>query len=206
MSARPSISRRAVGLLTVVVRIFALPALLWSVLSFAGCTAQIGGACGTNVDCSPLGDRFCDLSSPGGYCTIEGCNDTSCPNNSVCIRFFTLQRGSATCDSTKVPRSDCNGAPDCCTPGTAGCCRLSEQCLCDDAACAQAFCASETSEHRWCMSTCSSNSDCREMYQCYTTGQRGTIAVADRTDQGVVAVPILQFCAPVAGPPTSLTN
>ena len=43
--------------------------LMWrfplvALLLVAGCGAKIGDSCRTNIDCSPLGDRFCDLASP----------------------------------------------------------------------------------------------------------------------------------------------
>jgi hypothetical protein len=186
MSARAANSHRA--------RMF-----LWAALSFAvfvaACSRQVGDACTTNVECSPLGDRFCDLSSPSGYCTVEGCDSTSCPDNSSCVSFFALQRGSASCTYGLVPRSDCRGQ-DCCEPGSIDCCRLGERCLCDTADCKRGYCASETSEHRWCMRTCSSDGDCRDGYRCYATNQYGAIAVATRNDGGVIELPVVKYCAP----------
>jgi hypothetical protein len=192
MSARVLFFRRISCLSAATAPLLALLALV----CVAACAKGIGDSCSTNVDCSPLGDRFCDLSSPSGYCTLEGCNATSCPNNTVCIRFFSLQRGTAQCDPTKIPRSDCNGGSDCCDPGTAGCCNLGDTCLCDQEGCTLGYCASQTTEHRWCMAPCNSDSDCRSMYQCYTTNQRGAIAVATYTDAGVLELPVLQYCAP----------
>src|SRR4051812_36642707 len=40
----------------------------------SGCGHKVGDSCKANVDCSALGDRFCDVAAPGGYCTIEGCD------------------------------------------------------------------------------------------------------------------------------------
>ena len=37
-----------------------------TLLVLSGCGHKIGDSCGQNVDCSPLGDRFCDIASPGG--------------------------------------------------------------------------------------------------------------------------------------------
>ena len=53
--------------------------MMCAVLMASACARTIGDDCTTNVQCSALGDRFCDLSSPGGYCTVEGCDSTSCP-------------------------------------------------------------------------------------------------------------------------------
>jgi hypothetical protein len=99
-----------------------------------------------------------------------------------------------------VARTDCQGGSDCCKPGDPLCCRLGERCLCADGACTQAYCASETSEHRWCMHTCGNSGDCRDGYQCYTTGDHGAIAVATLSDAGVPApLPVVNYCAPTRG-------
>jgi hypothetical protein len=121
-----------------------------TLLVLAGCGHKIGDSCGQNVDCSPLGDRFCDIASPGGYCTVEGCDISfvvatkscsvdsncdsgqncrngqcgtfvdSCPSEAVCIRFFQVINVRA------------DGKPASCTPVTAGTdCLPSERCLCD---------------------------------------------------------------------------
>jgi len=133
----------------------------------AGCSKSIGDACGTNVDCSIAGDRFCDIAPPGGYCTVEGCDVTSdgldtCPGDSVCVRFFTpIQTEPCTYDPTS-PVGDC--APD-------------ERCVCDlsdTGTCVSgAHCAPENSERRWCMARCGQDSDCRDEYQCRETGTLG---------------------------------
>jgi hypothetical protein len=175
--------------------------LVWliglGVLGTAGCTKTIGDSCATNVECSPLGDRFCDLASPNGYCTIEGCDSASCPDSAVCIRFFSLKLGGAQCNASLVPMApaDCANSSGCCVVGTPGCCQIGEHCLCDQDGCgAKGYCASESTERRWCMHTCNSNSDCRDGYQCLTTGANGSLAVAV-PDLGN-AVPILRYCAP----------
>ena len=67
------------------------------VVTAGGCSRKIGDGCTSNVECSPLGDRFCDLASPGGYCTIEGCDIDTCPDSAACIRFFSLKKGQARC-------------------------------------------------------------------------------------------------------------
>jgi len=56
-----------------------------SVLAVAGCGREIGDDCSTNVDCGT--SRICDLSQPGGYCTISPCRADTCPSEAVCVRF-----------------------------------------------------------------------------------------------------------------------
>ncbi len=184
-----------------------LPLVAAAVALVAGCAHNIGDSCTTNVDCDPLGTRFCDVSAPGGYCTVEGCDATpvlnsdgtttfqdTCPPEAVCIRFFH-QIADESCDPAKVP----NG------------CRPDERCLCDqsdpatgaciapagtDGGVAPAFahCAPESSELRDCMYSCTSNSDCRSPgYECRTTGSlgaepvpRGETVTTGRTGDGGV--------------------
>src|SRR5678815_4422529 len=71
--------------------------LLIATLLAAGCGNQIGDSCGISSDCSPNGDRICDTKSPGGYCTIQGCDHDSRPGEAVCVRFFTVTTSNRTC-------------------------------------------------------------------------------------------------------------
>ena len=75
------------------------------------CGHNVGDPCKTNVDCSPLGDRFCDTSSVNGYCTIDGCDDRSCPGEAVCIRFLTPLLDKA-CNSDQSTSTDNGMFPD----------------------------------------------------------------------------------------------
>lgn len=177
----------------------------------AGCSHNVGDSCSSNVDCSPLGDRFCDVSAPSGYCTIEGCDVTlvagvptdSCPTEAVCVRFFAPIAGKS-CDPMASP----NG------------CALDERCLCDrtdpnhperclagtattdGGAPIIAHCAPESSERRDCMRLCSKDGDCRQPdYECRQTGTDGAEPVPrsallyTSADGGKYAVP--------NGPPAS---
>lgn len=64
-----------------------------SVLSalFGACAPEFGDGCSTSVDCSATGDRFCDRSQPGGYCTLANCEPKSCSDEGVCVRFKPAQ-------------------------------------------------------------------------------------------------------------------
>ena len=57
-------------------------------LGGGACSHDIGDGCQTSVDCDPSGTRSCDLSQPGGYCTINGCDETTCPSGATCVRYF----------------------------------------------------------------------------------------------------------------------
>src|SRR5262245_13056240 len=105
----------------------------------AACGKEIGDECIVSSDCSPNGDRYCDISQKGGYCTIIGCDFDTCPENSACIRFFMGSFTNKTCESEP--------------------CSLDE--LCD----LNKHCVPRSSEVRYCMATCESKDDCRDGYE-----------------------------------------
>lgn len=109
----------------------------------AGCGSDIGDSCSISSDCSPTGKRICDPPSntPGGYCTIRGCDYDTCPNEAVCVRFFPVTQTDVNCSQD----SDCT--PDeLCTLG--------------------GFCVPRSAEVRYCMRKCGGNGDCRDGYEC----------------------------------------
>ncbi len=63
------------------------PLALVLLLGLAGCQPGIGDDCETSADCSANGDRLCDITQPGGYCTIFNCEPDTCPEDSVCVLF-----------------------------------------------------------------------------------------------------------------------
>ncbi len=54
-----------------------------------GCNPKIGDSCSVSTDCSATGDRLCDTTEPGGYCTIFNCEPGTCPSEAVCVAFHT---------------------------------------------------------------------------------------------------------------------
>lgn len=62
--------------------------VLLSLVAF-GCAPKIGDSCTVSTNCSASGDRLCDITEPGGYCTIFDCEPDGCPDDSVCINFGT---------------------------------------------------------------------------------------------------------------------
>jgi hypothetical protein len=63
----------------------------------AGCKPKIGDDCRISTDCSAAGDRLCDITAPGGYCTIFSCEPGTCPEDeSLCVEFGA--RRSVRCD------------------------------------------------------------------------------------------------------------
>jgi len=116
------------------------------VLLAIGCSKEIGDECVVSSDCSSSGDRFCDTSSRGGYCTIQGCDYNTCPDEAVCVRFFTGSFSNKPCDPT-VPHDEAG-------------CTLDELCS------LVGSCVPRSAEIRFCMRKCGSDGDCRDGYEC----------------------------------------
>jgi hypothetical protein len=167
--------------------LFALCLAALTVAAGGGCTPSIGDGCKTNVDCSRLGDRFCDTSAPDGYCTVDGCNQGTCPDGALCIRFLTADLDRPCFLDRRSPDNLCR--PD-------------ERCVCDkfeNGVCLgtppnNAHCAAESTERRFCQKPCNSNSDCRDRYECRSTGTLGSELVPSLTD--VMSPATANFCAP----------
>jgi len=157
-----------------------LPA--FSLLAFAAllttaCGSEIGDSCSTNVDCAQDGTRDCDLSQPGGYCTVNGCDEKSCPEEAVCIRIFPYESPGAACQQD----SDC-ASSDLCLP--------------------EGLCVPRASERRYCERKCGSDGDCRGGYECRAAGIQGV--PSNQTTYGSVALvanptasTVVKFCAPL---------
>jgi hypothetical protein len=107
-----------------------------------GCGKEIGDSCIVSSDCSPNGDRQClsPTTEKEGYCTIQGCDFSTCPDEAACIRFFTGSFANKSCDVEG--------------------CSLDE--LCD----LNNRCVPRSAEIRYCMKTCDNDDDCRDGYEC----------------------------------------
>jgi len=81
---------------------------LLAVLALTGCKMHIGDGCGNSVDCSVTGERQCDLSQPGGYCTIFACDADTCPEG-ACVewRFVPSRTAETWCMKTCDDTRDC---------------------------------------------------------------------------------------------------
>ena len=144
-----------------------------------GCAASIGDSCSTNVECSPQGERICDRAQVEGYCTIQGCGANTCPDESVCIRFFPTALLSTPCD----PRSE-DATNLAVTP--------TNDCASDETCLLSGLCVLRSQEQRFCMFSCEDDSDCRDGYECRRAGTRGAEAVLDPENLGLE---VGGFCA-----------
>jgi hypothetical protein len=124
-------------------------ALLVVVFAAAGCGKEIGDACIVSSDCSTDGTRACDASQREGYCTIQGCDYSTCPQEAACIRFFMGSFSNRPCDPTteNISTDDCS---------------LDELCS------LEGQCVPRSAEVRYCMRTCDTSADCRDGYECRT--------------------------------------
>lgn len=78
-----------------------LPLLLLALATLSGCEPEIGDSCDVDSDCSSTGERICDSTQPGGYCTIFACDPTSCPEDeSVCVAFGNSLSTASGCQSS----------------------------------------------------------------------------------------------------------
>ena len=93
-----------------------------------GCAPQIGDECETSVDCSQGGERLCDITQPGGYCTVFNCEPDGCPDDSVCVAFAAQQSSLPECSVgdglSRFARSFCMASC-----GSNGDCRSGYDCI-----------------------------------------------------------------------------
>ena len=108
----------------------------------AACGHKIGDACAVSSDCSSDGTRVCDTYSPGGSCTIEGCDFGTCPEEALCVRFFPALQNATSCEEN----------PASCQP--------------DEICTVGGLCAPRSIELRFCMLSCGDDGDCRDGYEC----------------------------------------
>jgi hypothetical protein len=163
--------------------------------SVAGCGHDIGDECRTSADCDPNGTRACDLSQPGGYCTIAGCDENSCPEDSACLLSFPEQylstpKCDAACEDV-CPVLNQDGEPK---KDAEGHIVVQSNCTADELCLNSGQCARRSFLQRACVKTCSGNDDCRGGYQCRDAQAPGSMLLS--RDPNAKA----RFCAPAPAP------
>ena len=73
-----------------------------------GCAAVVGDSCEEQTDCGQ--QMFCELSLPGGYCTLRDCEPGGCTEEGVCIRF---DEDTSFCMKACENNGDCRGSYRC---------------------------------------------------------------------------------------------
>ena len=69
-----------------------------------GCKPKVGDDCRISTDCSAAGDRLCDITEPGGYCTVFNCEPGTCPEDeSLCVEFGSERSPVAACQDPQSP-------------------------------------------------------------------------------------------------------
>jgi len=70
----------------------------------AGCKPKVGDDCRISTDCSAAADRLCDITAPGGYCTVYNCEPDTCPEDeSLCVEFGAQRSPIAKCVDKQSP-------------------------------------------------------------------------------------------------------
>jgi hypothetical protein len=82
---------------------------LWLAVLCVACARKIGDNCSISTDCSTQGDRICDVSQPGGYCTQLGCRANGCPDSAACVLFGAAVPGCSIDERefSRAARSQC---------------------------------------------------------------------------------------------------
>ncbi len=121
-------------------------ALAAAMLLAAGCSPEIGDECSTNVDCSTAGDRVCDTTAPGGYCTIPDCDPDTCPEEAVCVAWGEGLSERTYCVRHCGSDDDCRDGYRCFDPAHFG--RCAPVCADDPACSARYACTPDLANYR----------------------------------------------------------
>jgi hypothetical protein len=79
--------------------------LVVAALTVLGCQPKIGDSCNLATDCSESGDRICDDTVPGGYCTTPNCEPDSCAEEAACIGFRQSASSLGICEDPNQMRT-----------------------------------------------------------------------------------------------------
>jgi hypothetical protein len=141
-------------------------------LALTACGRKIGDECRDQLECNNEENvRSCDLSQPSGYCTIDGCDEVSCPSEAACVRFFPgMEFLTKSCDPSVASTCD---PQELCVPSPGG-----------------GRCAPRATEKRNCMLKCDDDGDCRDEYSCQRTGTGTSVSLTTHPGETV------KYCAP----------
>jgi len=169
----------------------AIAAALLLLVTSSACGDEIGDECALSTDCSNNGDRICDTNSPGGYCTILGCDFDTCPDEAVCVRFFPGVTSNRRCDPDGDGEFFCDDKDQCCTANEECTLRLEV-----DGNIQGGYCMPRTAEVRYCMRACTRNGDCRDGYECRNVDRMTRHGGEPVRDPDDTSGDLQSFCAP----------
>lgn len=190
-------------------------ALLAPTLLLSACQRRIGAPCKVSTDCSIRGDRVCDLSHlvdgsgdldplGKGECIIDGCNKTTCPREGTCVQVYGAEFLSVACDPELEDRpqafsddladrvSACNAQPEAPASGEPVACN---DCGSHEICLPEGLCADLLTVRTSCRKECRSDAQCRNGYECRTTGSNGVYSVA--TPEEPFGEEIVKICMPL---------
>ena len=188
---------------------------LLALLALPGCQRKIGAACRVSTDCSIRGDRVCDLShlvdgdgnldpKGKGECIIDACNTSTCPREGTCVQVYGAEFLSVACDPELEDRPQpfqsgiearvaaCNAEPAEPEDGEPVLCN---DCLSHEVCLPEGLCADLLSVRTSCRKECRSNTQCRDGYECRTSGSNGVYSVA--TPEAPFGTEVVKICMPV---------
>ena len=157
------------------------------------CKNKIGDECLRAIDCSPRGERQCDLSNSPfdnkreGECTIENCSLGACPKEGICVKVYSSKFLSVACDPEAEDLAEDPTNPD----------HLVDDCDPDEICLPEGLCADEITARTSCRLECKKDSDCRGNYRCTEIGSDGVYVAPDPDDP--TKFQTAKICVPRAG-------
>jgi hypothetical protein len=146
-----------------------------------------------------------------GECILENCGFGACPKEAVCVKVYSTELLSVSCEPdledlqpecdpellciNDVCRSEVDDTEtgdtgeseetgDICLAGTLDCpCRADvDECLPHEVCLPEGLCADEVRARTSCRRQCNNDNDCRDNYECVSTGAGGVYMAPDPDD------------------------
>jgi hypothetical protein len=148
----------------------------WLVVGLLGCQPKVGDPCKKSFDCGLRVVRQCDVSNAPrdpkreGECIVENCSYGACPKEAVCVKVYSTELLSVSCEPDLEDVSSFEGL--------AG----RDDCLPHEVCLPEGLCADEVRARTSCRRQCNRDSDCRDNYECVSTGAGGVYMTPDPAD------------------------
>ena len=172
-------------------------------------------------DLSHLVNGDGDVDPAGkGECIIDGCNPTTCPREGTCVQVYSAEFLSVACDPeledrpqpfhggletrilacnadpTLTPAGDPEGEPVLPPDGEPVACN---DCQAHEVCLPEGLCADLLSVRTSCRKECRSNTQCRDGYECRSSGSNGVYGIA--TPEAPFGVETVKICMPLQPEP-----